>query len=32
MNDLMKGKKGLVMGVANETRLLGVLKALHDQR
>ncbi len=32
MNDLMKGKKGLVMGVANEKSIAwGMAKALHEQ-
>ena len=32
MGDLMKGKKGLVMGVANEKSIAwGMAKALHDQ-
>ena len=32
MNDLMKGKRGLVMGVANEKSIAwGMAKALHEQ-
>jgi len=32
MNDLMKNKKGLIMGVANEKSIAwGMAKALHEQ-
>ena len=32
MKDLMKGKRGLVMGVANDKSIAwGMAKALHDQ-